>query len=255
VADESNYHFGAVPWYRQPTWQFSTTFLLVGVLLLGGYLFDRVKGTALPQAYAQLSSPHQVLGANGPTGIQLTTTSSSVSDAPYVVIYQDYQDLASADIDLMLSDALNALGSRGEIIVEYRTMTFLDHNAVSGASQRAAIGAACADIQGVFAAYHYQIFQNQNSNGFSDTQLRDDFAIAAGLSGDKLSAFQACYDNRLTEDFVNAIATQALADGVTVIPTYLANGTSLDLADLELINQRVSETSLRTAIETLKTSA
>ncbi|MDR2620483.1 MAG: hypothetical protein LBC29_05150, partial [Propionibacteriaceae bacterium] len=81
----------------------------------------------------------------------------------------------------------------------------------------------------------------------------NEFAIAAGLEGADLSAFQTCYDNRRSEDFVKAVATNALADAVSATPAYLVNGEPLGFTTLELTNGRVSEESLRTAIKAIIT--
>ncbi|MDR2620554.1 MAG: thioredoxin domain-containing protein, partial [Propionibacteriaceae bacterium] len=207
-----------LPWYTRPLWRVCAAIIAGGVLLIGYYTLERIRGNSLPDAVSQLQPPHQVLSDNGPTGITVPPTSALEPNAAQVVVYQDYQDAISAQVELVLSDALNALASRGEITLEYRTMTFLDRGKVDGPSQRAAVAAACADIQGVYAAYHNQVFLGQRNLGFTADQLRNEFAIAAGLEGADLSAFQTCYDNRRSEDFVKAVATNALADAVSATP-------------------------------------
>jgi protein-disulfide isomerase len=238
------------PWYRQRTWQVCTVLLVALAVLIGYYMLERSRGNALPETVAPLQPPHQVVD-DGPVGITVANTSPNEPDAPVVLVYQDYQDQMSGEVELTLSDAINALASRGEIILEYRTMTFLDRGQVDGSSQRAAVAAACADLQGVYAAYHHQVFAGQNGAGFTENELRSEFAIAVGLQGTDLAAFQACFDNRRTEAFVVAVAARALADGVSATPTYIVNGVPFDLTTLQVTDGRVSETSLRAAIRAL----
>jgi protein-disulfide isomerase len=241
----------AVPWYRQPTWQVCAALLLTLVLLIGNYMVGRARGNALPEAVSQLQPPQQVLDG-GPVGIKVPNTSPLNPGAPRVVVYQDYQDPASRQVELVLSDALNSLASRGEIVLEYHTMTFLDRDKVDGSSQRAAVAAACADIQGAYAAYHHLLFVGQSGTGFTEDQLRNEFATTAGLNGADLAAFQACYDNRRTETFVRTVAARALADDVSATPMYLIDGEPFDPTTLKLTGERVSEASLRAAITAMK---
>ena len=126
---------------------------------------------------------------------------------------------------------LDDMATKGEIQLIYRTMTFLDNNLRNDSSLKAGIAAACADNAGAYSAYHNAIFAGQPTTegaGYTTQQLRVDFAATAGITGDKLSTFQQCYDTRTTQAFVEGTNEKASAAGVNSTPTIMVNGTKLD---------------------------
>ena len=117
-------------------------------------------------------------------------------NAPHTVsVYLDYQCSGCKQMEDTYGTQLEQAATAGKINLEYRTLTMLDASANKNASTRAAVGAACADVQGAYSAYHDKVFANQpdeGGSGYSDQQLRVDFPTAAGLSGTKLAGFQQC---------------------------------------------------------------
>jgi len=128
------------------------------------------------------------------------------SGALIVDIHFDYQcpycDILEKGYDQAFAD----LAASGDIILRYHTRTFLDRLTINDSSSLAAMAAACVDIADntKYVAYHNTIFANQpkEGTGYTDQQLRSDFANTAGLTGNALATFQACYDRRATRDWV-----------------------------------------------------
>ncbi|MCL2653505.1 MAG: DsbA family protein [Propionibacteriaceae bacterium] len=127
-------------------------------------------------------------------------------DALIVDVQFDYQCPYCGKLEQGYDKAFADLAASGDIILRYHTRTFLDRITVNSSSTMAGIAAACADVadSSKYVPYHNTIFTNQpqEGTGYTDQQLRSDFATAAGLTGDALTTFQACYDRRATRDWV-----------------------------------------------------
>ena len=150
---------------------------------------------------------------------------------PKVELFFDYQCPVCKQFETQFGTTLDDMATKGEIQLIYRTMTFLDNNLRNDSSLKAGIAAACADNAGAYSAYHNAIFAGQPTNegtGYTTQQLRVDFAGTAGITGDKLTGFQQCYDSRTTQSFVEGTNEKAAADGVNSTPTIMVNGTKLD---------------------------
>ena len=150
---------------------------------------------------------------------------------PKVEVFLDYQCPVCKQFETQFGTTLDDMATNGEIQLIYRTMTFLDNNLRNDSSLKAGIAAACADNAGAYSAYHNAIFAGQPTNegtGYTTQQLRVDFAGTAGITGDKLTGFQQCYDSRTTQSFVEGTNEKAAADGVNSTPTIMVNGTKLD---------------------------
>ena len=128
-------------------------------------------------------------------------------DAMVVDVQFDYQCPYCGKLEQSYDKAFADLAASGDIVLRYHTRTFLDRFGGNLSSTMAGIAAACADVADStkYAAYHNTIFANQpatEGDGYTDQQLRSDFATAAGFSGQALTTFQACYDRRATRDWV-----------------------------------------------------
>jgi protein-disulfide isomerase len=159
------------------------------------------------------------------------------ANAPLLVIYQDYQCPYCAGFDKIFGPTIEAALAKNQIRVEYHTMNFLDaandpNSATAGSSTRTAMAAACADAEGVFDIYHNLVYANQpaaEKDGFTDDLLRVQLPTQAGLSGSALTSFQKCYDNAEMYPFVRYTNAMAQAAGITGTPSYVLNGTRLNL--------------------------
>ena len=140
------------------------------------------------------------------TGVYTLNPDKVKKGAPTVTVYQDYQCPKCKAVEDALGKQLNELSTRGEIRLQYHTMTFLDQRIEGENSQRAAMAAAAADVVGKYEAYHDAVYSHQPKEegaGYTDDQLRKEFASEAGITGANLTRFQHIYDTRQTEQFVN----------------------------------------------------
>ena len=164
--------------------------------------------------------------------IDQETGAISVGDGEHTLgTFIDFMCPVCKQFEGQFGPTLDDMSTKGEIQLIYRTMTFLDNNLKNDSSTKAGIAAACADNAGSYSAYHNAIFAGQpttEGEGYTTQQLRVDFAATAGITGDKLSGFQACYDTRATSAFVEGTNEGAAKAGVNSTPTIMVNGTKLD---------------------------
>lgn len=154
------------------------------------------------------------------------------STAPLLSIYFDYQCPNCKQFEALLGPTIEDMAHKGEVTLQYHGMTFLDSNLRNDSSTRSGYAAACADTVGAYAAYHDAVFAGQPAQegaGYTDEQLRVAFAQQAGITGDKLTSFQQCYDARATKGFVDAMNESAFRQGVNSTPTVQVNGKQLSL--------------------------
>jgi DSBA-like thioredoxin domain protein len=194
--------------------------VLVAGVVWGVYTFkDRIGATnAVPPR------------ANGDRTGMIAYPNQAKSGAPLLVIYEDFQCPFCKVFHDAFDKKIRAAAQAGEIQLEYRVLKFLDGSVGNDASTRSTIGATCADNAGAFLEYHDQVFAHQparEGQGYSDQLLRVDIPSTIGLSGDRLSGFQQCYDTKATLQFVNGMDAAAARSQVTSTPTYQFNGTDV----------------------------
>lgn len=198
--------------------------------------------------------------AAGNTGIAIAADKAK-SGVRKVVVYQDFQCPGCKAFDTSYGQTLNDMAQRGEIALELRTLTFLDSNLPMSdhASQRAAVAATCADAT---TDNYWQYFQTvyahqpeKEGQGYTDEQLRSDFAQEAGISGDKLTAFQQCYADKGTQDFVNTVDSNAEKELAALYPKgqFSTPSVTVDgkLMDLRKLTETTPE-ALKAAIDATK---
>lgn len=168
---------------------------------------------------AQIKPPN--LNADG-SG--LVVNPRTTGDVPTVTVWFDFQCPECARMSETYGGVLNQLAGASQIKLEYKVMTFLDESRRGDSSFRAARAAFCADVQGALPTYHDAVFDHQSSDGFTDEQLRVEFAQQAGLQGAELTAFQKCYDTSATAEVVRTAEGKARTgfDGST--PQISVNG-------------------------------
>lgn len=173
--------------------------------------------------------------------------SSRNTGTPQVEVYLDYQCPACGQASKSVDPLLEQLADAGELQLSYHMLFGLDRGFPGNHSFRAALAGTCADVQGLFPTYSKTVFANQpprEGDGWTDEQLRATFAQQAGLSGEALSAFQACFDTRATSDFVNGMQ-EAKPAYVGYTPFFAVNGKELKLTNTDL----ASVDAMRAAIE------
>lgn len=182
----------------------------------------------------QLTPPN----ATDSYGILLNGTEPSAS-VPHLVIWEDFQCPACKSREATYGPAVSQLLDEGKITVEIRTAYFLDGSMLNGArvedgdSKRAANAAAAADEVGHYREYHKTVYDNQPTEGvgFTDKQLREDFAKAAGIEGDDLTRFQELYDTWSFKTFVENADDKFESEQIGSTPTYQVSGETLKFFD------------------------
>lgn len=153
--------------------------------------------------------------------------------APLLERHADYQCGGCISYEAYFGDTLRALADKGEINYQAHQRIFMDRNIGNDTSTRGAIAAACADLVGHYESYDAAVWAgaaNATQRGFTDEQIRETFAEAAGITGSDLETFQQCYNARATSDFVTGVDAAASARGINNTPTFLVNGKQIDLS-------------------------
>ncbi len=155
-----------------------------------------------------------------------------VKDGAIVVeVHTDYQCPWCGRAEQIYGQALGELSQSGDIDLRIHLRTLIGDQVIhNDSSERASVAALCADRAGSFWAYHSAVFANQPEEGvgYTDDQLRGDFAAQAGLTGRALTDFQACYDDRATADEVHAMEDEGAAAGINGTPTFFVNGVKVN---------------------------
>lgn len=161
------------------------------------------------------------------------------ADKPHLVIYEDYQCPACKVREQYYGPVTEKLVAEDKITVEVRSVYFLDGKKLDGTrvedgpSKRAAIAAAAADEVGKYRQYHDVVYKNQPTEGvgYTDQQLREDFAKEAGIEGEDLTKFQKRYNERAFDTFVRDAQKRFDEDQITGTPTYIVSGQQLKFAN------------------------
>jgi protein-disulfide isomerase len=173
---------------------------------------------------ADASAPAGVLDD---LGVPVGTATTPVMD-----VYEDFQCPVCAGLENNVGPAVREMADNGEVLVVYHIMSFLDGNLRNDSSTRAANAAGCAQDQGVFEAYHDQVFANQPQEGvgFTDEQLIT-FGETAGVSD--MAAFRGCVSDQTYADWVTQVERLAEDDQVHSTPTLVINGTTFDPSEAQ----------------------
>lgn len=156
-------------------------------------------------------------------GVPVGTATSPVMD-----VYEDFQCPICKVLEENVGPAVAELVDSGRVRVVYHMMSFLDRNLSNDSSTRAANAAGCAQDQGVYAAYHQQVFANQPDEGvgFTDEQLIA-FGESAGVPD--MAKFETCVSEETFADWVAQVELRAENDQIHGTPTILVDGTQVDL--------------------------
>ena len=201
-------------------------------------------------AAEQLTPPNATEGH----GIAIKSKSTQpAGDVPNVVLYEDSQCPICKDYETQFGNAMLQLIDEGKITLEVRTAYFLDYKIQQTpnkkSSQRAAMAAAAADAVGKYREYHKVIYENQPREGvgYTDQQLRVDFAAKAGITGDDLATFQKLYDTKAYADFAKNSHEAMGKAGIGGTPTYVVNGKKINLGNLPSNDPQTVLTAIQSA--------
>jgi protein-disulfide isomerase len=163
-------------------------------------------------------------GVDSGLGVPVGTASSPVVD-----IYEDFQCPICKTVEDNIGAALQQIIDNGDARVVYHIMSFLDNNLRNDSSTRAANAAGCAQDQGVFPAYHAEVFANQpavEGDGYTDEQLIT-FGETAGVAD--MEQFRTCVTEGTFAGWVTRVERRAEDDQISGTPTILVDGTRVDL--------------------------
>ena len=200
-------------------------------------------------AAEQLTPPNATEGH----GIAIKSKNTQpAGDVPNVVVYEDSQCPICKDYETQYGNAMLQLIDEGKITLEIRTAYFLnDANKTMNkkSSERAALAAAAADAVGKYREYHKVIYENQPREGvgYTDQQLRVDFAAKAGITGDDLATFQKLYDTKAYADFAKNSHEAMGKAGIGGTPTYVVNGKKINLGNLPSNDPQTVLTAIQSA--------
>ena len=186
--------------------------LVVGVLIVGLLIAGvLLQGTPQDAAAIPPPAPVAVTSVDPPDGdaqhAWITVPSPKRSAGALVVdVHTDYQCPTCQIMEKVYGPMLAKLSDAGSIIWRQHSRIAYDQVLGNDSSLKASVAAACMDVadSSKYIAYHLMIFANQprKGTGFSDSDLRDKWPAAVGLSGASLAVFQNCYDNQATKVFI-----------------------------------------------------
>lgn len=161
------------------------------------------------------------------------------ADAPVVDVYLDFQCSHCRTFEEAFGPEIARLAQAGDFKFVYHNLTFMERNAGNTSSTRPAIGAVCASNYGVYQQYVMSVFNaagkpgsGQGNEAYSDKLLRETIPGELGFTGDLLSGFQKCYDDKAPATFLGQVTTASNAAQVQGTPTVRVNGKELDLGRL-----------------------
>jgi protein-disulfide isomerase len=232
------------------------------VALVIALVVNKIHQKAIDDATAPDPNVEQIVPPNASdTNDSIVLFASAVKEGAIVVdVHSDYQCPWCKTYEDYFGSALFGLAQKGEIELRIHPRTLVGDRMLNNPwSVNAAIAATCADVVGRFPEYHNAAFAGQpvkEGDGFTTEQLSVTFAATAGITGDALTQFQACYAARATADWVaeaERISYETKVPGtrfenrIDATPTFLANGKLADLSQ--------SGTTQEAVLQTLKDAA
>ena len=226
------------------------------VLVIAGIFGYAIWNTMSDKSPDKAPAAEQLTPPNATEGHGIAIKSKNTqpaSDVPNVVVYEDSQCPICKDYETQYGSAMLQLIDEGKITLEVRTAYFLDDQIEQTpnkkSSQRAAMAAAAADAVGKYREYHKVIYENQPREGvgYTDQQLRVDFAAKAGITGDDLATFQKLYDTKAYADFAKKSHEAMGKAGIGGTPTYVVNGKKINLRNLSSNDPQTVLTAIQSA--------
>ena len=148
---------------------------------------------------------------------------------PTLAIYEDFRCPVCQSFESAFGSTIESLAEAGKIKLVYHFKTVIDSNLGSDNSQVAASNVLCAADQGAFWKYHDALYANQPAEGtlFTDAEFLS-YAEQAGLTGDKLTTFQACTKAGKYMNYVKSTEDASFKNGITGTPSVFLNKVGLD---------------------------
>jgi len=162
----------------------------------------------------------------------------AVAGKPTLAIWEDFQCPVCASFEKANGAAVLKLATDGKVNLVWRPTTFIDNNFPNSpnpkSSHRAAMAWGCAVDAGKTTQYHSALFSTQaktEGDGWTDQQFTD-LATQVGITGDALTSFQSCYNDKKFDQWVTNSYTQFQTDAIAGTPSAYLNGKEVPNATL-----------------------
>jgi protein-disulfide isomerase len=197
------------------------------IAIIAVFAVVAIVGVAIWSANRTPSTPSSDIvappGVTEDLGIPVGTATSPVVD-----LYEDFQCPVCGAFEQNIGPTLEQMATDGQVKIIYHIMSFLDINLNNDSSVRAANAAGCAQDQGMFLAYHNEVFANQpatEGDGYTDSQL---VQFAQDISMPDMTKFQQCVNNDTYGTWVTQMEKNSENDLVTGTPTIKVDGTEIN---------------------------
>ena len=172
-----------------------------------------------------------------PAGVQADGgIPTGTATKPVVELYEDFQCPVCKQYEDAIGSDVRAAAANGKAKVVYHVLQFLDGNLNNDSSSRAANAAGCAQDQGVFVAFHDEVFKNQPATegaGYTDDQL---IAFGKTAAVPDQTKFTACVKNQTFKDWATSVQAEGNARPVTGTPTFFVDGTKIDFSAAKTVS-------------------
>lgn len=208
--------------------------IILPIVLIGAGVFIFLQnnkeadfGTAVIAPQGITKDAGYMVGQDGKLTTEAKNSKGEAVDK--VTVYLDYNCIHCKTFEQETDPQLSELREKGEIVVEYKTVAFLDGNSVSNYSSRAANATACLvnDNSDLFLKYNTKLFESQASEENNGKELAN-----AGLNkaAVELGAndLTACIKDGKHRAWVADVTKQAVDSGITGTPTVLVNDVKWD---------------------------
>jgi protein-disulfide isomerase len=195
-----------------------TRYLVIGVVVLVAAIMIVPTFLSKNKPVSQ-AIPATVSAANG-YAIEFNTADKSL---PVVDIYEDFQCPICQQFEALNGKYITSLVEQKKAAVRFHVLSFLGQESV-----RAANGAACANDENKFLAYHLSMYANQPTTENSGAWSTDRILAIADAAGIKGSQFESCVKDMKYEGWVSKVAEAGNKAGVNSTPTVFVNGKEID---------------------------
>ncbi|MDR0836645.1 MAG: DsbA family protein [Propionibacteriaceae bacterium] len=244
--------------------------LIAVIALVIALLVNKNKQAAIDNSTSGGTDVEQIVPPNATENNDaILVFGSAVKEGAIVVdVHSDFQCPGCKTYEDYFGDALFGLAQKGDIELRIHPRTMVGDRIIYNQwSVKASVAATCADAVGRFVEYNKVVFANQPAEGvgFTDEALSVTFAAEAGITGDALTQFQACYAGNATVEWVKEAekisfdtkvpGTKFETTGINATPTYLANGKLANEALAEAANTNTKGNSQEVVLQALKDAA
>lgn len=213
--------------------------LLIAVALIGLVIVPSIQSAMNPGGDFVRITPQAYTTADG---TRLGNPDAKVK----IEVFEDFKCSACKIYTKNIEpDVIKNLVETGEVYYVHHMFPFLDDNASTKDSDRAALAAECAADQNRYWDYKEILFENQKSvpGEFSDERL---IAFAESLKLD-MNQFNACYSQKTPQPRIDESLALGLQMGVQGTPSVFVNGVEVSPGKVPTFEQILQAVQLASA--------